>query len=98
MRLFAAVSAAFDLLSRALDAIQIVINCLLLPSLRLMSWLVHNEVAFDGPRSDQLLALTFEFIHGGFFGDLVVLAEFELVPELLALLRQRRFHLVGVCS
>ena len=63
-----------------------------------MGWFVNNEVAFDGPRSDQLLALAFEFIHGGFFGDLVILAEFELVPEPLALLRQRRFHLVGVCG
>lgn len=98
MRLSSSVFAAFDLLSRALNAVKIVIDCLLLPSLSLMSWLVHNQVAFDGPRSDQLLALAFEFIHGGFFGDLVVLAEFELVPELLALLLQRRFHLVGVCS
>ena len=41
--------------------------------------------------------MAFEFVHGGFFRDFVILAEFELVSELLALLRQRRFHLVGVC-
>ena len=87
MRLFASISAAFNLLCRVLNAVKIVINYLLLPSLRLKSWLVHNQVAFYGPRPDQLLALAFEFIHRRFFRDLIILAEFELVPELLALLR-----------